>query len=256
MDSKETSLLGRSKLAAYRWFTHAKGSTFPNEKQRFPVANEFAFRRAKRKAESYGEFGGWAVSLLAMRAIASLVSESRVLSVVEFGPGVSTVFLDDYLSAKSKIVCYEHQSAFADRVSKATSDRVCVNRVPLVQYNNDFAASCNGEKIAASPSRVPESEFTNTRLSNAFYDVDAITDPIDLLVVDGPNGNGRSLAFAKARPGLCDGALILIDDCNHYPFVQDCLRLIDCEIVASTIDQRESWILLRVKSSASGSANK
>jgi hypothetical protein len=42
--------------------------------------------------------------------------------------------------------------------------------------------------------------------------------PFDVVVVDGPNGNGRSLAFLAMKHCVQPGTLIFVDDYDHYDF--------------------------------------
>jgi hypothetical protein len=57
---------------------------------------------------------------------------------------------------------------------------------------------------------------------NVFYDIkdEQLPDVIDIMIVDGPHGNGRSIAFLHGINRLKSGSYVVIDDYNHYDFIE------------------------------------
>jgi hypothetical protein len=70
---------------------------------------------------------------------------------------------------------------------------------------------------------------------------------IDVLIVDGPHGNGRSLSFPLLKRFLKEDAYILIDDYHHYPFLQDASRVFDYEVIYKESIGEQKWALIRLK---------
>ena len=72
-------------------------------------------------------------------------------------------------------------------------------------------------------------KYTDTpsfRQKNCFYDIQTndLKDKYDLVIVDGPNGNGRSLAFQFIKNRMNNNSYILIDDHPHYCFIAYLVR--------------------------------
>ena len=67
------------------------------------------------------------------------------------------------------------------------------------------------------------------------------------MIVDGPHGNGRSLAFALFFDCLKLYAWILIDDFDHYPFLDDLARIFKFKIVEKKFaNDGKRWALVRI----------
>ena len=72
-------------------------------------------------------------------------------------------------------------------------------------------------------------EFMNlhTEINLMFYDENNIKDvalpsqKFDLILIDGPNGDKRSLWYSKLRDHVKEGTILLIDDFNHYKCFSD-----------------------------------
>jgi len=66
---------------------------------------------------------------------------------------------------------------------------------------------------------------------NNFYDVQEndIVGDYDLMILDGPNGNGRNIAFLHMMGHLKPGSHVFIDDHSHYDFKETFLKLFKAE---------------------------
>jgi len=90
----------------------------------------------------------------------------------------------------------------------------------------------------SSSNQVSDAAATNMRLRNSFYMIepDEIPPNVGLVVLDGPNGNGRSAAFPLLKPVLHTGALIFIDDLTSYDFESRLGMLYNYETVSKLTD--------------------
>ncbi|MBA7681478.1 hypothetical protein ES703_89817 [subsurface metagenome] len=99
--------------------------------------------------------------------------------------------------------------------------------------------------------KVQKEKFEDCRLHNAFYAIPpelfATMRSIDALIVDGPHGNGRSLAFPLFYNYLNPDAIILIDDIDHYNFLGNLLSLFNFQIIAKKIKNDERWAIIKLK---------
>ena len=68
---------------------------------------------------------------------------------------------------------------------------------------------------------------------------------IDLFILDGPNGNGRSILFPMLKevkgPFYC-----LIDDISHYPFMSELERSLKHDIIFKEIYGHEAYCLAKI----------
>jgi len=135
--------------------------------------------------------GGWALGPGAVAFVAQWVAVHQSRTLVELGPGASTVALDRLLPATLQMWGVEHDAAFANAAA---------------------------ELFAYSGTR--EVTLIHAPLIDGWYDTKLLNSQlppqIDVLIVDGPpnlmgNGNRRP-ALLRLHNRLSPGALILVDD--------------------------------------------
>jgi hypothetical protein len=64
------------------------------------------------------------------------------------------------------------------------------------------------------------------------------------MIVDGPHGNGRSIAFLHSIGRLQKGSYVVIDDYNHYDFVEKFQLLFKTQLIfESTTGSINQWEL-------------
>lgn len=68
-----------------------------------------------------------------------------------------------------------------------------------------------------------------------------------LMILDGPNGPTRSVAFGVIKPFLDPGALILIDDWNHFKFVEACAEVFRFKELLRSKAHDDPFLLLEVE---------
>ena len=84
---------------------------------------------------------------------------------------------------------------------------------------------------------LPTEQYPETRVRNVFYEFNYRNwqdGTIDLLIIDGPNGNGRSLAFPFLKNAMRFPSWVLIDDYLDYPFLDDLKRVFVANVISHT----------------------
>lgn len=207
------------------------------------------------------KFGGWALSKKSIRSFcAHLFSKTDSPNIVELGGGVSTLFWMNMQKICNPIIqvsTFEHNPIWGSKLDSLITDKtiqlkvVKIKQISDVEKNilfNDPIEASNawlnmGKTIAAD-------QYENTRIKNAFYSLDNSDFdtfmPIDGLVVDGPHGNGRSIAFVLFYRFIHPGTVILIDDFNHYDFLADLGRCFKYEILERQEKKYKSYVILRI----------
>lgn len=149
------------------------------------------------------KYTGWELSHNALITIQEKIVEKNPtkVDVIEFGSGSSTKVINDFLISNSI-------PGFLDSFD---ADPQFAN--PLARIRN--IVSFDGRPIS----------FGN---DYSFYDLqetDFRSNNYDLVILDGHHGHGRSKAWDFLRNRLAKGCLVLIDDYDHYPFVEDFLKV-------------------------------
>jgi hypothetical protein len=117
-----------------------------------------------------------------------------------------------------------------------------------VLFNNPDEAI---EKWGKIGKYVTPDQYEHYQIRNAFYgEINKFSMPkesIDVLIVDGPHGNGRSLAFPLLFSMLKKDAFIVIDDFDHYPFAADLERIFTFDEIHRDTWGDQRWLLLRLR---------
>lgn len=231
----------------------------------FYLPHEDYIEQAFSKVERYGgKFGGWALAKNAIRSFATHVFKTNSAPhIIELGGGLSTLFWAFFIQPENvhvKISTFEHHPIWGERIKRAVAhckaiEIHCSNlrQINDQEWNTIFTFPEKAKTIwPLMGTFVAQSEYENTRIRNTFYDIQPQAFPlsasIDGLIVDGPHGNGRSLAFPLFFDCLKPNALILIDDFDHYPFLDDLARIFKFKIVEKKFtNDGKRWILVRVE---------
>lgn len=231
----------------------------------FHYPNEDHIERAFSKVERYGgNFGGWALAKNAIRSFATQVLKSNPTPhIIELGSGQSTLFWAFFIQTENvnvKISTFEHHPNWGEQIKRAVAhckaiEIHCYNlrQINDQEWNTIFTFPENAKTSwSRMGTLVTQSEFENTRTRNTFYDIPPQAFPppasIDGMIVDGPHGNGRSLAFPLFFDCLKPNAWILIDDFDHYPFLYDLARIFKFKIVEKKLtNDGKKWILVRIE---------
>lgn len=176
---------------------------------------------------------GWALSPDAALHLVHTVIERRPATIVELGSGTSSVLLGRAVRnlGKGHVTALEHDEEFAGRTrrllaSHGLSEWVDVVSAPLVE-----------REAAGSTYR--------------WYDTSALaelSDPIDILLVDGPPANTGPLARLPALPllrsSLADDAVVLLDDTarSEEQEVVERWRALHPEATVRTLDHEKGTV--------------
>lgn len=178
---------------------------------------------------------GWGLSKKCFEAIYRIVNNSnKLLNVVEFGSGISTEFLVDLIikeDFKLKIISFDNDLKYSAKVKHP--DLKLLIRDLVECSDEDFENQFNEKKYNKDNFKL-KTTLVHTRQKNTFYEIKEgdLPDVIDLMIVDGPHGNGRSIAYLHGINRLRKGSYVVIDDYNHYPFVEKMMSLFpDTELI-------------------------
>lgn len=213
-------------------------------------------------ASSYTAWTHWSLHPMTCLMLADLIREEKLQKVFEFGSGYSTVFLTKFIQqvhANTQIESFEHQVGFSDSLlntlSRINNKVAKLHTTELVQFDDEdfdalFESQTDAQQLLTQKATpVPISRYRETRLRNVFYqyNFDQIPDhSVDLVILDGPNGNGRSIAFPLLRHKLKNPSWILIDDYLDHPYLADLERVYRFEIIKeSQLDDNE-YVLVKI----------
>ena len=166
---------------------------------------------------------GAGLDIVALEELFKLLEKNRKneINILEFGSGFSTQFLVDYKLYSNKnisIDTYDNDAKYAFN-NKNNYSFVNVNICPLISTN-----SCNFEKqlyekkydrnLFQIHKSLPYGHPKFWRQRNCFYDLDEekLKGNYDLVIIDGPNGNGRNISFLYIQNRVSSGSIIFLDD--------------------------------------------
>ena len=179
---------------------------------------------------------GWGLSELAMRKIREVIDgiDNTTIKVVEFGSGKSTEFLIDLDVEHKKdilITSFDNDPNYAYKTKEG--DGVDLHIRHLVECNDSEFESMFNEKKYDKELMVTKKSPLTTRQKNNFYDIKEgdLNGYYDLMILDGPNGNGRNISFLHMKRHLRTGGYVLIDDFNHYDFVDRFLEIFNGKLI-------------------------
>ena len=184
---------------------------------------------------------GWGLSTKAFSAMQRALDSIPEIQAIEFGSGFSTQFLLDYAEKTNKNleidsfdndVKYKHPEAtLANLVTCSAKDYQAM----FIQGEIDWSLF---RKRWWKP---------KSRQKNCFYDLRnyVLRQHYNFAVVDGPHGNGRNFAYLLLKNRMKDG-YILIDDFNHYDFVETASSIFELEELVRVEEQRDNFVLLKV----------
>jgi len=167
-----------------------------------------------------------------IKDIFEILSKNRINRIIEFGSGNSTQMLIDSrkeLNQNYIIDSIDHSQEYAYK-GKESFLNMFIKDIGVT--NNDaFVRMFDEKKI---PTLTKTDDKSNYRIENCFYifDNDFFNNKsYDIVLLDGPHGNGRSMAFIHLIGHLNPEAYIIIDDYFHYDFVEKCQKIFNVTVI-------------------------
>lgn len=153
--------------------------------------------------------GGWGLHEKQLRLMSGDLKNTKTL--VEFGSGASTQFYNDFMNE------YDID-------------------IDVTTFDNDPNYAYKGKYDRGSLN------LSIVSVVDGFYDITEsnLPDSIDMVILDGPNGIGRSKAFELLTGKVSKGCKVMIDDSEHYPFVDKFLEVFPDAKLIERFDGRET----------------
>lgn len=190
---------------------------------------------------------GWGLGTKFLEAIYDVITnhEKEELNILEFGSGRSTEFLVDVARQENKkihIESYDDSEIYAYKLQDGDDKYVDVNIRRLVHCNEKNFSSMFLDKKYNKEYMQLYQQASHTRQRNCFYDFldHDLKKQYDIIVLDGPNGSGRSLAYLHLQDIIDYGlTYVCIDDYDAfdhvyqqpYPYIQCLKYMFDVELV-------------------------
>lgn len=180
---------------------------------------------------------GWGISLLGFSKLLEIITSNKKnnLNVLEFGSGTSTMFLSDIVKNGIKSLTITSFDNDVEYMYKKTDDEVYLNLLVrgLVECNDENYQKQLTNKNYERGLMQTKTSALEPRQKNNFYDVSEndLQGIYDLVILDGPNGNGRNFSFLHIKNHIDTGSIIFIDDYNHYDFLEQCQAMYNIEII-------------------------
>ncbi len=217
-----------------------------------------------KKTESAGVC--WNKKMISRAAITALlenipIPNQQQLIVVELGGEETTLFwnaLNKQQILSLDIYRFEHDYTLFNHLHLRIEDEQAkIIKQTLRQISNEQWEELFADPLSAADlwgdigTIVSNKRSSDYTIQNAFYAeahmLEFPENSIDILIIDGPHGNGRSLCFPIFYRSIKEDCLVLMDDFDHYPFLHDLNRLFEFEILRQSKDEVTNWILLRIK---------
>ena len=131
--------------------------------------------------------GGWSYTQKEMNELFKFIEYKDKYLILEFGGGDSTLTLLHHFKKYTKNLLYT-----------------------VYESNPHYVPSFNHPDINIV--LYDEEEIESILLDNYIY---------DLILIDGPNGDKRSVWYSKIKSNIKNGTILLVDDFNHFKSFSD-----------------------------------
>ena len=186
---------------------------------------------------------GWGLSKLAFQKLSEvmdiLIEESNSLTILEFGSGVSTQFLIDKITMNNwlniaSITSFDNDEEYMYKVRDKNAKKILkIYNKELQQCTDEDYKEMFQSKKYISKYMIDKSSPIHTRQKNCFYNIcsNDLKKNYNLVILDGPHGNGRNIAFLRFKNNITLPCYVLIDDITHYDFEKRFLTIFKAECV-------------------------
>lgn len=194
---------------------------------------------------SYNKYknDGWGLSKLAFEKLShimqEIIQESNSLNILEFGSGISTEFLIDNIilnnwSNIASITSFDNDEEYMYKIKNDSINEILkIYNTELLQCTDDKYEKMFQSKKYISEYMKVKSTPVHTRQKNCFYKIhsDDLQKNYNLVILDGPHGNGRNISFLRFKDNINFPCYILIDDITHYDFEERFLTIFKADII-------------------------
>lgn len=218
--------------------------------------------KALAAAEENGvEFGTRALSKGALVHLCRRLDDKRTWRILELGGGLTPHFWNQIIVQELlpiSLITVEHDLGLSNMWKEAALGNGYIDfhtrslkKVSDEEWDEIFSCPELAMSVWASYGQpVPTDQYNHYTIRNTFYaDVDMLAledESIDVMILDGPHGNGRSLAYPLFYKKLKPNALVLVDDYDHYPFMEDLRRFFHVEEIFREGKGDYRWVLCRL----------
>lgn len=202
----------------------------------------------------------WCLSKDAIKQLIYYLPKNNI-KIIEFGSGFSTVFFSsylNYLNLKYIITSFEHQIQFYNNLSLILKNDKNVSLL-LCQLKQITENQFNQLLLSNTPiifwnqigHLLPQNLYSNTKIQRAFYNInlnEIVNNNLkyNVIIIDGPNGNGRSIAFPLLSKIIEFPSIILIDDYNHYNFLEELSKCFNFKILEQINIGHTAWVIAKI----------
>jgi hypothetical protein len=188
---------------------------------------------------------GWGLSKLGFEKLYELIKNDnkKIINVLEFGSGVSTKFFSDLSKILNKDI---YVTSFDNDITYMYKDKsnpkVVVNLRGLEETDD---GAFEQMFVVKKYNKLVMKPKTSSHLRNQFYILQPndISGIYDYMLLDGPHGNGRSMAFLHTIEHLTTDSIIFIDDSTHYDFAGHLLKIFNAEKIFENIaGNKNKWV--------------
>ena len=195
---------------------------------------------------------GWGLSRQALQELDKLlsqcISEKNSARILEFGSGSSTKYfvgavIENNWQDKVEITSFDDNRAFMPTFEAASVDSFLhLLERELVECSDSSFEKMFSERRYDKTLMNKKTTELNTRQRNNFYDIkpDDLYGEYDVVVLDGPHGNGRSISFLHIQDYLSSPCHVLIDDHTHHDFETRMLQTMEGNLITENKSNKPS----------------
>jgi hypothetical protein len=200
---------------------------------------------------------GFGISVLGFTKLLELIknNDNEELNVVEFGSGISTMFLNDVVTnniKKLNITSFDNDANYMYKKSD-NQDYIKLLLRGLVECGDENYKKQFDDKKYDKTLMFDKTSKLDCSQKNNFYDIQEndLNGVYDLVILDGPNGNGRNFSFLHLQNYVKKDTIIFIDDYNHYDFLEKCQSIFNTELLFQHSEGigygKDNFVIVKIK---------
>jgi hypothetical protein len=190
------------------------------------------------KEYNYYSNGGWGLCKPTLEWIYNIIKNNNIKNIIEFGSGKSTEFLIDVrkeLNLNYNIDSFDNDENYC--YNGDNHDFLNLQITDLLSCSDSYYNDMFENKVFNKTKfKIVDFEFDAT-IKNATYDINLVNlrKNYELVIIDGPHGNGRNFSNFYIKNRIKKGSYIIIDDYFHYDFVNKTQSFFNVDIIEENI---------------------